>query len=160
MATFEGRTASSGPGVRAENADAVRAVLARYRLRCEGVEVGLAPEEKSRDGQRVPTGRYRLYFHGYDTPDVWRPEEGRDPEGEGFDWDEDGTADCLEELMLAVAPYLEGPWVIQCVGAEKCRFPMVASEWRVEPGGTEVQYNGFKGKSPRGAMKRDPVSVQ
>ena len=46
------------------------------------------------------------------------------------------------------------------VGAEKCRFPLVACEWRVEPGGAEVQYNGSKGKSPRGAMKRDPVRVQ
>jgi hypothetical protein len=72
----------------------------------------------------------------------------------------EGSGDCMEELMLAVAPYLEGPWVIQCVGAEKCRFPLVACAWRAEPGGTEVQYNGFKRKSPRGAMKRDPVSVQ
>jgi hypothetical protein len=55
---------------------------------------------------------------------------------------------------------LEGPRVIQCVGAEKCRFPLVACEWRVEPGGAEVQYNGLKGESPRGAMKRCTVSVQ
>ena len=54
---------------------------------------------------------------------------------------------------------LEGPRVIQCFGAEKCRFPLVACEWQAEPGGAEVQYNGFKGDSPRGAMKRYTVRV-
>src|SRR5438128_3958205 len=98
MATFEGRTASSGPGVKAENADKVRAILSRYHLRGGDVQMGLAPEEDYRDGRCVPTGRFRLYCYGYDTPDVGRADQGPDPEGQDGAWNEDGTDDYLEEL--------------------------------------------------------------
>lgn len=42
------------------------------------------------------------------------------------------------DFLVALAPYLAEPLLVNAIGHEKCRFPLAACEWRIEPGGSEV----------------------
>lgn len=47
----------------------------------------------------------------------------------------EGQPDCTEEFLDRISQYLEGELVIQTVGNEKCRFPVVACQFRVTDDG-------------------------
>jgi hypothetical protein len=51
----------------------------------------------------------------------------------------DGFIALLQELAL----YLEEPLTVQAIGSEKCRYPLSACEWRIEPGSAEVAISEF-----------------
>jgi hypothetical protein len=60
---------------------------------------------------------------------------------------EDGTSgiheyEYTEEFLTRLAPSLEEQLVVETVGAEKYRFPLVAGQWVAWPDGT-VTYNTF-----------------
>ncbi len=144
MATFMATTASSGPRLR--DPSAVRKVLERFRafgdLELRVVEETEDAHENGRLVQR-PTGVFRLHCWGYDWPDVRQVPAGVDPRTVDED-DERLVWDALEELLQSVAPYLEEPFVVQAVGSEKCRYPLAACEWSIQPGGTKAEVTGFK----------------
>lgn len=61
--------------------------------------------------------------------------------------DEDGSVvdrehGYAEEFLKRIAPYLQEQLVIETVGHEKCRFPLLAGQWSVWPDGT-IQYDSF-----------------
>ena len=68
-----------------------------------------------------------LYIHGYETLAIYDKED-----------DEDVTFEALE----AIGNCLDGIMVIQCIGNEKCRFPLGAVEYAVSKDG--VICNTFK----------------
>jgi hypothetical protein len=47
-----------------------------------------------------------------------------------------------EEFLERIAPHLEERFVIETIGHEKARFPLLAGQWSVWPDGT-IQYDSF-----------------
>lgn len=74
-----------------------------------------------------------------DTANDWLHISGEDWLDIADDNDEEALPQFLEEL----APHLEEPFMIQCVGNEKCRFPLSAMEVTVYPDG-EIVWNQFQ----------------
>jgi hypothetical protein len=127
MATFIATTSSNE--ARLTDADAVKEVLDRYFF----------------DGEVQAAIRYgpdsfcALVVYGYDWPAAWKLPPG----AEEPDWDEDPD-DGFDQFLKEIAPFLAEPLTIQAIGAEACRFPLVATEWHIAPGATEVEINGFR----------------
>ena len=120
MANFEARTASSGARIKAGKEEEVSHLFDRY----------VFPGDLT-----IETYGGVLEVYGYEWPYAEKvSEDGSvDPEQE----------DCFEDFLQALAPLLEEELVINCIGGEKCRFPLSAMEIKVTPDG-EVQYGGFK----------------
>ena len=51
--------------------------------------------------------------------------------------------DGVQEFLTELAPFLADTLVIQSIGNEKCRYPLVAQEIVVYPSGL-IQYGGFQ----------------
>lgn len=131
MATFVATTASNSPKLK--DPEATQKVLDRYLWDCDIVAV------IEKDG---PEGPAFLNVYGYDWPSVWKIPDGiertnfepdyiNDP-GEGF-----------EDFRKDIAPFLAEPFTIQAIGAEKCRFPLAACEWRIKPGANTIEVTSF-----------------
>jgi hypothetical protein len=174
MADFSAVTASNG--ARVHDAAPARAVLRKFRLTMEGSEFGVGA-----DG--------RLVLHGYDWFEVVAvPEplpadlvaEHRDLRGcEPVDWRDlwddaseleawqrqHGLPAGIDALAASIAPHLVEPWVIQSVGAQKCRFPLSAMQWTIQPNG-EVRSHSLSGEdcastcSPEGTVTLDRADVE
>jgi hypothetical protein len=126
MATFIATTSSNE--VRVTDADAVQRVLDRYYW--DGDIQALL------DG---PDSFKALVIFGYAWPAAWQLKEGAaEP-----DWDEDSD-EGFELFLLDIAPFLAEPLIVQAIGAEHCRFPLVAREWCIRPGDIEIETNGFR----------------
>lgn len=64
-------------------------------------------------------------------------------------WSEDETLelgdserDVTAEFLIGLAKFLKQPLVVQCIGHEKCRFPLAAWEYKVHPDG-KLEQNGL-----------------
>ena len=147
MANFTAVTASNGAKVK--DIEAAREALQGFELCMEDGSLGI-------------DGSGRLFLHGYDWLDIvavpttfpadlvatYRSQNGRDPETWRDLWDDSGdleewqrTNDVpagLDALAAAIAPHLTQPWVIHCVGNEKCRFPLAGAQWTIHPDGRLV----------------------
>jgi len=86
-----------------------------------------------------------LFLYGPAWPEAWRLPDGVtvadfNPYGEPYcDQGDAGFVD----LLRALAPHLAEALTVQAVAHVKCRFPLAACEWHVEPGGKDARVNGF-----------------
>jgi hypothetical protein len=90
-------------------------------------------------------GRPMLFVYGYVWPEAWKlpadlAREDFDPYSS--DSYEEG-ADGFIELLREFAPHLDQPLVVQAIGNEKCRYPLAACQWHVEPGGSDAEVSEF-----------------
>lgn len=129
MPTFLATTGSNEAAV--HDVSGLRRVLDRYFL------VG-----DVRACLREVDGTPTLMICGFDWPAAWSMPAGADADDLDPDWDADGDEGFLQ-LLQDIAPYLTDALVVQAVGAEACRFPLAACQWRVQPGASEVEVNGF-----------------
>ena len=135
-----------------EGPRAVETIIARYWLDQEfNVGVGF-----NRD-----TGQPYLFCFGYVWPEAWKVPEGVSPadfypfEDEVY---EDG-ADGFTQLLQELAPHLAEPLTVQAVGSIKCQFPLSATEWHIEPNGTDVEINEFQHSDPEPVAALEKVHV-
>lgn len=129
MATLQATTASNWPAVDPDSVDTIETIIADYAFIGNWENLTVAVEE-SRDGDPY------LVVYGYAAFEATKPI-----------YDDDGTVvdreyDCTEEFLERVAPHLEEQLVVQTVGFEKCRFPLLAGQWAVWPDGP-VHYESF-----------------
>ena len=143
MATFIAVTSSNEARLRRPNV--AREILAGYFF--DGEVEALIQDA---DGEAT------LAVCGYEWPGAWKLAEGSDEP----DWEED-SGDGFEQFLLEIAPYLAEPLVVQAVGAEACRFPLVACEWIVRPGARRIETNGFSGavENERHAAPRESAAL-
>jgi len=128
MANFEGVTASSGAAIKPEKLEELMTYLEGFSACGE-------------DGDMVKIEGNTIQIYGYDWFAVYEKYEvinSDTPEEKEVDYDNDVTDTFLEGLK----PFLEEPLIVQSIGNEKCRYPLSAWEWKVNPEG-EIQQGGF-----------------
>jgi len=117
----------------------VEEVLERFVVSF-GSEIHLSVEQA---GYNTDARFVRLW--GYDTPEVWHASDARDYDNDVLeDYPDDVFEEFLEELGRHLLP--GGTFIVQCVGGEKCRFPLVAYQWEVTKnigGGANVKFTAF-----------------
>lgn len=139
MADFMPVTASNGPRIKQH--EAVDRIIAGYYFDAD-FNVGTAFDEED--------GKPHLFIYGHAWPAAWKLPQGQSAEdfdpyaGDTREGGADGFADFLKEI----APYLVEPLTVQTVGAEKCRFPLAACEWHIQPGEKRVTTCGFRHSDP------------
>lgn len=125
MANFIGVTASSGAKIKSDMLEALKALIEKYDFS------GWPPTiEETEDGACIQ-------IDGYDWFDA-QPIESEDCESD------------FEGFLRELAPMLEEPLTIQCIGSEKCRFPLSAWECTVFPDGTIQEASFFNGQRQTG----------
>jgi hypothetical protein len=130
MATFVATTASNAPLLK--DVEGVTKVMEQYFWDDE-----VAPVIQTDRGQPC------LAIHGYGWPASWRIPDGVSKDDFEPDYAVD-SSDGFEQFLKAVALFLTEPLIVQSVGFFNCRFPVSACEWRIVPGGSEIEINGFK----------------
>jgi hypothetical protein len=129
MATLKPTTSSTWSNVDSDAKDQIEAIADEYNFQGANGEVVIDVKEDS-GGDTV------ISIHGYAAFEPSKPIHNED--GEYIDEEYGYT----EEFLKRIAPHLEGQLVIETVGHEKCRFPLLASQWSVWPDGT-VQCESF-----------------
>jgi len=124
MATLNLYTASSHP--RVSSREFLEKVLDRYQFR--GYTSALTVEVVNEDGTDELAIHGRTGFAAYPEENVNNSDDLADPEKED-----------TERFLKEIAPFLEEKLVIQTVGHEKIRFPLLASQYTVWPDKT-VKY--------------------
>jgi hypothetical protein len=151
MATFLATTASNSP--RLKDPAAASQVLERY---CWDGDVQAVIETGRADGDTY------LALYGYEWPGAWKIPDGVSPDEFEPDYDQD-LYDGFAEFLREIARYLAEPLTVQAVGFEKCRFPLSACEWHIEPGGTVIEVCTFRhsGDEPTSAaaLQADSASL-
>jgi hypothetical protein len=129
MATLKPTTSSTWSNVDPDAKDQIKAIADEYNFQGANGEVTIDVKEDS-DGDTV------ISIYGYAAFEPSKPIH--DEDGEYVDEEYGYT----EEFLERIVPHLEEQLVIETVGHEKCRFPLLASQWSVWPDGT-VQYESF-----------------
>ena len=129
MATLQAATSSTWSRVDPDAKDRIEAIAEEYDFWGAFDELNIDVKENS-DGDTI------ISIHGYASFDPSKPIH--DEDGSVVDR-EYGHA---EEFLERIAPHLEEQLVIETVGYEKCRFPLLAGQWSVWPDGT-TQYDSF-----------------
>lgn len=119
---------------RLQDARAVQAIIERHYFDWE-LEVGI--EFDPTDDQQ------HLTIFGFGWPGAWEMPMDPVPNNWEPDFDGDGI-DGFEGFLREVAPHLAEPLTVQAVGSFQCQFPLLACEWHVTPGATEIRINGFR----------------
>jgi hypothetical protein len=130
MATLQATTTSDPAQLDPDSIDTVEDIVGDYDF--VGIHADLTVDVSESDGETAPT----LSIHGHATFEATKPI--RDDDGTVVDREHGQTEEFLERL----APHLQEPFVVETVGHEKCRFPLLASQWTVWPDGT-VQYDSL-----------------
>jgi hypothetical protein len=134
MADFTAVCASNGPALK--DFPAVEQIVGSYFLDPE-FNVGVGFDEDS--------GEPHLFVYGYVWPEAWKLPEGvtrEDFDPYGSEVYEEGAGG-FEQLLQEIAPNLVEPLTVQAVANTKCRFPLSACEWTIQPGGTTVEVHEF-----------------
>ena len=129
MATLQSTTTSTWSRINPNAIDQIHAIAEEYNF-------WGAHEELAVDLKEDENGETIVSIYGGAGFDVSKPVEGED--GKIVD-EEPGYT---EEFLKRLAPHLEEKLVVQTVGHEKCRFPLVASQWTVWPDGT-LRHDSF-----------------
>lgn len=129
MATLQATTSSTWSRIDPNAKEQIKAVVEEYDFWGAHDELNIDVKEDS-DGDTI------ISIYGYASFDPSKPIH-----------DEDGTVVDREyghdeEFLERIAPHLEEQLVIETVGNEKSRFPLLAGQWCVWPDGT-VQYESF-----------------
>jgi len=128
MATLQATTASNCPRIDPDSIDSVEAIISDYQF--PGILRDLMVEVRDADGSDEDGSNPRLAIRGSGAFDATKPIENAD--GDVIDSDHGHTKEFLERLT----PHLEEYLVVETVGHEKCRFPLLASQWVAWPDGT------------------------
>ena len=129
MATLQTTTASNWPVIDSAAVAEVEALIDEYVFVGNWEDLTVAVRESEDDDPR-------LALYGYAVFEASKPVLNDD--GELVDREHGYTEEFLERL----APHLEEPLVVEMIGHEKCRFPLIGIQWTAWPGGT-VQYDSF-----------------
>jgi hypothetical protein len=129
MATLRATTSSTWSRVDPNATDQIEAIAAEYDFWGAHEALTIDLKENS-DSDTI------ISIHGYATFDVSKPVPAEDGSVA------DREHGCTEEFLERIAPHLEEQLVVESVGHEKCRFPLLAGQWSVWPDGT-VQYESF-----------------
>jgi hypothetical protein len=131
MATLQATTASNHPTVDPDAVETIEAIIDDYDFygNFDSLTIGVV-EPDQEDAEPY------LELYGYAAFEATKPI-----------LDEDGSVvdreyHCTEEFLERLAPYLAEQVVVETVGFEKCRFPLLAGQWAAWPDGT-VTYNSF-----------------
>ncbi|GAA0451670.1 hypothetical protein MUK72_15465 (plasmid) [Halococcus dombrowskii] len=145
MATLQATTSSTWSRVDPNATDELEAIITEYDFWGAHTELNIDVKENS-DGDTI------ISIHGYASFDPSKPIH--DEDGSVVDR-EYGHA---EEFLKRIAPHLEERFVIETIGHEKARYPLLAGQWSVWPDGT-VQYDSFD-HSPKkpGSSEQDDRS--
>jgi hypothetical protein len=133
MATLRATTSSTWSRVDPDTKDEIEAIVAEYDFWGAHEELTVDLHENS-DGDTV------ISIHGYAAFEASKPVLAED--GSVADREHGYT----EEFLERIAPHLEEQLVIETVGHEKCRFPLLAGQWSVWPDGT-IKHNHFERES-------------
>ena len=134
MATLRATTASNCPRIAPDSIDAVQAIISDYEF--PGLLRELVVEVRHSAQSDEDDSRPRLAIRADNTFDATTPIENAD--GDVVDHEHGHTKAFLERL----APHLEECLVVETVSHEKCRFPLLASQWAAWPDGT-IQSSSF-----------------
>lgn len=129
MATLRATTSSTWSRVDPAAKDEIDAIVAEY-------DFWGAHEELTVDVTENSDGDPSISIHGHAAFEASKPIPAED--GSVADREHGYT----EEFLQRLAPHLEEQFVIETIGHEKCRFPLLAGQWSVWPDGT-VQYESF-----------------
>jgi hypothetical protein len=158
MATLQLSTASNAPTVDSDQVDELREFLDEWLIGTgsfDDITVKVENPERNPDSGEADPPQLMLYGYAsfspahrptvreavledlYDDLDEHEREAVIDDKTEEFLWDYSGehTEDFLREL----SPFLTEPIVVQTVGHEKCRFPLVGIQFTVDTEG-EIDY--------------------
>jgi hypothetical protein len=124
MATLHAVTAANRPRIDPDHVTEVEAIVAAYEYPGHGRDLTVDLDHADTD-DHCP----QLAIHGESTFAVTKPI--LDADGAVVDRDHGYTREFFERL----APYLDESLVVETVGHEKCRFPLLASQWTVWPDG-------------------------
>lgn len=135
MADFMPTTASNGPKVK--DHARLEQILIRFYV---------DPDFKIGVGFDYDDGQPQLFMYGCCWPEAWKlPDEvPRDEFDPCMDNTYERGAEEFVALLKEIAPQLQEPLIVHAVGVEKCRFPLAACEWRIDPEGDTVWINGFQ----------------
>lgn len=131
MATLQATTASNWPEINPDAVEAVEKIIADYDFVGNFDELTVTAADPD-DEDTNP----HLEIYGYASFDATKPvtDEG----GSVVDREYGHT----EKFLERIAPHLEEQLVVETVGFEKCRFPLLAGQWAAWPDGTVI-YNSF-----------------
>lgn len=129
MATLQATTSSTWSKVDPDATDQIESIIDKYDFWGIHTEVNVEVKD-NRDDETI------ISIYGHAAFDPSKPIH-----------DEDGSVvdrehDYAEEFLKRIAPHLEEQLVIETIGHEKTRYPLLAGQWVVWPDGT-VQYNSF-----------------
>jgi hypothetical protein len=127
MATLQATTTSDPAQLDPDSIDTVEDIVDDYDF--VGILTDLAVDVSESDGETSPT----ISIHGHAPFEATKPI--RDEDGAVVDREHGLT----EEFFERLAPHLQEPFVVETVGHEKCRFPLLASQWAVWPDGTVLR---------------------
>lgn len=112
MATLQTTTASNWPAIDSASVAEMEVIIDEYAFVGNWEDLTVAVRESTDDDSR-------LALYGYAAFEASKPilDENEDP----IDWEHGYTEEFLERL----APHLEEPLVVETIGHEKCRFPLI-----------------------------------
>jgi hypothetical protein len=131
MATLYPTTASNWPHVASDAVEEVEAIIADYDFTGGNDSLTVSVVDPT-DEETTP----HLELYGHACFDVSKPIADGDELGIEHEYG------YTEEFLERLAPHLEEQLVVETVGFEKCRFPLLAAQWVAWPDGTVV-YNSF-----------------
>ena len=147
MATLQTTTASNWPAIASAAVAEVEAIIDEYAFVGNWEDLTIAVRESEDDDPC-------LALYGYAAFEASKPilDDNDDP----IDREHGYTEEFLERL----APHLEDPLVVETIGHEKCRFPLIGVQWTAWPDGT-VQYDSFDHQpdKPATADESEPLTV-
>lgn len=88
--------------------------------------------------ERAPDGHQLLKMEGDGWPGAWQIPAGASPDDFQLDFEQDELEN-FEPMLLAIAPFLAEPLIVQAVGTVKGAYPLNACQWRVEPCATQIE---------------------
>jgi hypothetical protein len=127
MATFYPTTASNRPHIASDAVTEVEGIIADYDFMGGNDSLTVSVVDPT-DEETTP----HLELYGHACFDASKPVA--DGDEIGIEHEHGYTEEFLERL----APHLEERLVVETVGFEKCRFPLLAAQWVVWPDGTVV----------------------
>lgn len=131
MATLRAITASNWPQIDPDAVDAIEAIIDDYGFHGTFDKLTVTVASSDEDDEDP-----HLEVYGYAAFEATKPLT--DKHGTPIDREYSYT----EKFLQRLAPHLQEPLVVETVGYETCRFPLLAGQWVAWPDGT-VAYNSF-----------------
>jgi hypothetical protein len=125
MANFLGITASNGAEVKEDKIQELKMYISTF-----------ATSGEDWDMVQIEETPPKIYIYGYDWFQAHRYVEG------GVNGEIDFDTEVTEEFLIGLAEFLKEPLIVQCIGHEKCRYPLAAWQYKIHPNG-KLEHNDF-----------------